>query len=196
MTTPALDLAPAARTVADLLPGIGDDRLGAPTPCTEYTVSDLLHHLLGLSVAFRDAAAKVEGPTTSTPPPAAGTGGEPLPAEWRTLLPERLLAMAEAWRDPAAWDGMTKAGGVALPGSVAGLVACNEIVLHGWDLARAAGLPVRFDDASLTASVSLFSAPGPRGPAFADPLPVADDAPLLDRALALSGRDPSWTAPQ
>ncbi len=34
---------------------------------------------------------------------------------------------------------MTKAGGVDLPGEVAGLVALDELVVHGWDVARATG---------------------------------------------------------
>jgi hypothetical protein len=28
---------------------------------------------------------------------------------------------------------------------------------------------------------------------FAPPVPVADDAPLLDRVVALAGRTPTWT---
>lgn len=44
--------------------------------------------------------------------------------------------MAGAWKDPAAWTGMTRAGGVDLPGEIAAAVAADELVLHGWDLAR------------------------------------------------------------
>lgn len=81
------DLQPAARAVAGLLPGIDDDQLTAPTPCPDYRVRDLLFHLLGLSVAFRDAARKDLGPTTAT----SSTGmTADLPAQWRSEIPARL----------------------------------------------------------------------------------------------------------
>ena len=47
--------------------------------------------------------------------------------------------MADAWADAAAWDGMTKIGGGEAPAAVAGAVGLNEVVAHGWDLARATG---------------------------------------------------------
>lgn len=58
-----------------------------------------------------------------------------VPAARRTaelVIPERLVAMAEAWRDPKAWEGETAAGGVQLSGEIAGLVALNEVMVHGW----------------------------------------------------------------
>ena len=44
---------------------------------------------------------------------------------------------------------MTQAGGVDLPGEVAGLVALNELVVHGWDIATASGQDYRPDEATL-----------------------------------------------
>ena len=43
---------------------------------------------------------------------------------------------------------MTRAGGIDLPGEVAGLVALDEVVIHGWDLAVATGQPYQPDDAT------------------------------------------------
>ena len=54
-TSITYDLQPGARALSGLLPGIADDQLTAPTPCPDYRVRDLLFHVLGLSVAFRDA---------------------------------------------------------------------------------------------------------------------------------------------
>ncbi|WP_251069625.1 TIGR03086 family metal-binding protein [Streptomyces sp. ISL-96] len=189
-----LDFEPAARQLARLLDGVTDDRLAAPTPCEKYAVHHLLAHLVGLTAAFRDAAKKELGPTTGTDPGAA------LPVledDWRTRLPKQLDELVAAWRSPDAWQGMTQAGGVTLPGAVAGRVALNEIVVHGWDLARAIGRPYAPDAASLQSSYELLEptgdSPGADG-IFGTPVEVPQDAPLLDRVVGRAGRSPSWTS--
>ncbi|MDN3294029.1 TIGR03086 family metal-binding protein [Streptomyces ficellus] len=98
-------------------------------------------------------------------------------------------------REPDAWQGTTRAGGVTLPGEVAGAVALYEVLVHGWDLARATGQEYAPDVASLRACCALL-APAAGGPGqegvFGSPVPVPDDAPLLDRVVGLSGRRPDW----
>ncbi|MFJ9034399.1 TIGR03086 family metal-binding protein [Streptomyces sp. NPDC102274] len=207
------DLGPACREVARLLGDIKDDQLAGPTPCPDYAVREVLAHLVGLTVAFRDAAAKKSGPTTDTPP---NTSLPVLLDDWREVLPRQLDALAESWRSPAAWEGATRVGGVDLPGAVAGLVALNEVQIHGWDLARSTGQPYAPAEASLRASLAILAPPpaagsgesdgsdgsdaadGPAGsgPApdgvFGPPVAVPADAPLLDRVIGLSGRRPDW----
>ncbi|MER5221243.1 TIGR03086 family metal-binding protein [Streptomyces flaveus] len=193
-TSTTLDLGPQALIVARLAEGVGEEQLGASTPCPEYAVRNLLGHLVGLTRAFRDAGRKDLGPTTDTDP---GSSLPDVTPDWRAELPKLLAELAEAWRDPAAWTGETRAGGVDLPGEVAGLVATNELVIHGWDLARATGQHYTPDTAALQASHSLLApaADDPDGSEiFGPPVPVPDEAPLLDRTIGLSGRDPSWTA--
>jgi uncharacterized protein (TIGR03086 family) len=194
-----LDLRPQARIVARLAVDLPEDRLADPTPCPGYRIGGLLSHLAGLAIAFRDAARKDLGPTTAAAPDADAVPD--LPADWREQLPRALAEMAVAWRDPAAWTGMTRAGGVELPGGVAGAVATDELVIHGWDLARAAGRPYEPDPAALHASYAFLRASAEeddagRGEIFGPVVPVSDDAPLLDRAVGLSGRDPRWTPPR
>ncbi|NBM20857.1 TIGR03086 family metal-binding protein [Streptomyces sp. GC420] len=191
--TGVLDLGPAARQVALLADGVRDDRLSDPTPCPAFAVRNLLAHLVGLSAAFRDAGRKAVGPSTATDPsavvPDIGPG-------WRERLRLNLDAMAEVWRDPAAWDGTTQAGGFTLPAAQAGRIALNELVVHGWDLARATGQPYEPDPDAVEASYDLL-APAAHAPAaergpFGPVVEVPADAPLLDRVVGLSGRDPSW----
>ncbi|MEU3547850.1 MULTISPECIES: TIGR03086 family metal-binding protein [Streptomyces] len=187
-----LDLGPQALVVARLAEGVTDAQLGGATPCPQYAVRHLLGHLAGLSVAFRDAARKDFGPTTDTRPdavlPDVGPG-------WRAELPKVLEELADAWRDPAARAGATRAGSIDLPAEVAFAVAADELVVHGWDLARATGQEYAPDPAALRAAHAFLlqvAASGGEGP-FGPPVPVPDDAPLLDRAVGLSGRDPHWT---
>lgn len=192
----SVDLAPAARRLADLVGGVPDDLLDAPTPCPDYTVGDLLDHVGGTAVAFTGAAHKDKGEATATGP--SGDASR-LTDDWRARIPRDLVGLAEAWRDPEAWTGMTRAGGIELPGEVAGLVALDELVLHGWDLARATGQDYDTDPTSLEAVhrfVAQFSGPGQeaaREGLFGPVVEVPPDAPLLDRVVGLAGRDPTWS---
>ncbi|MEV7547385.1 TIGR03086 family metal-binding protein [Streptomyces sp. NPDC089915] len=191
--TTTFDLGPQAALVARLVSGVPDGALAGPTPCPAYAVGDLLGHLAGLAVAFGDAARKDLGPTTDTPP----GGAPPLPGDWRERLPRALGELAEAWRDPAAWTGMTRAGGVDLPGAVAAAVAADELVVHGWDLARATGQEYAPDAAALAAShgflLAVAEESGGGQGVFGPVVPVPEDASLLDRTVGLSGRDPGLT---
>ncbi|HEY5981170.1 MAG TPA: TIGR03086 family metal-binding protein [Microlunatus sp.] len=189
-----LDLTQPAEQIAILVAGVTDDQLGDPTPCPEMTVGTLLAHLATLAQAFTDAAAKVSGPTTSTPP----TQTVPvLPDDWRTVIPARLEALVAAWQQSEAWQGETTVGGVTMPATDIGYVANNELVVHGWDLSAATEQPFEVAEANLEASwVMVFNTPdepAARAGLFGPRLPVAESAPLLDRVLAGAGRDPYWS---
>jgi uncharacterized protein (TIGR03086 family) len=191
-----IDLTPATRRTGDLLASIPDSALGGPTPCANYPLAGLLHHLDGLALAFTWAATK--DPRTAES--SRGPSGDAALLEdgWRERIPERLDALAKAWQDPSAWQGMTAAGGVDLPGEVAGLVALNEVVVHGWDVARAAGLPYEVSAEEVEACLAFVSQAPPdddpeAGGLFGPPVPVPDGAPPLDRLIGRTGRDPSWT---
>ncbi|MFD3608026.1 TIGR03086 family metal-binding protein [Streptomyces atroolivaceus] len=192
-TAPGIDLEPAALQIRELIASIDDRQLTGPTPCPDYSVRELLGHLLGLTAAFRDAAHKKSGPTTETSPTSALPV---LPADWRSAMPPLLDELVAAWRSPAALEGMTQAGGVELPGQVAGMVVRNELVVHGWDLARSTGQEFRADEPSLRASEAMLAPQdddrsGPDA-IFGPPVPVPADASLADRVIALSGRRPDW----
>ncbi|WP_369197741.1 TIGR03086 family metal-binding protein [Streptomyces djakartensis] len=191
-TGPVLDLGPQTEVLARLAAGVTDEQLAGPTPCPDYAVRHLLGHLLGLTVAFRDAGRKDLGVTTDTSPDSALPDITP---GWREELPKALAELADAWRDPAAWTGMTRAGGVDLPGDVAGLVATDELVVHGWDLARATGSEYAPDPAALRVCHDFLAAgvdDPTRDQIFGPVVQVGPQASLLDRAVGLSGRDPGW----
>jgi uncharacterized protein (TIGR03086 family) len=188
-----LDLEPATRRVADLVSRVSDAQLTAPTPCERYSLADLLDHVSGLAGAFAAAARKDAGPEGGAGP--SGDAGR-LGADWRTRIPTELAALARAWRDPQAWEGPTRVGPFEMTGADAGIVALNEVVVHGWDIARATGQPYDLDPATASACVrhlSAFAGAEPVEGLFGRAVPVPADAPQLDRIVALSGRDPAWT---
>jgi uncharacterized protein (TIGR03086 family) len=194
---PNIDLGPAAKQMASLLSNISDEMLRNPTPCPAYTLGDLVEHVGGLSLAFTAAAAKQLAGDETTQAPSGDASR--LAPDWRVTIPRDLAALAAAWRAPDAWTGMTRAGGIDLPGEVAGVVALDELVIHGWDVARASGQPYEADDETLTAVegfVAQFSGPGQEGAReglFGPEVVVDSRAPLLDRVIGMTGRDPGWT---
>jgi uncharacterized protein (TIGR03086 family) len=189
--TATVDLHPAADRLARLVEALSDDALDRPTPCQCFNVAALLDHVHGSALAFRAAAAK-------TPLPGGPSGDAAhLAADWRSRIPTDVRALADAWTDPAAWEGMTAAGGVDLPGEVAGIIGLDEILIHGWDLAKATGQPAEYDGPGLDEVLRLvteFRGGGIEG-LFGPEVPVPDDAPVLDRILGVSGRDPGWQPP-
>lgn len=192
MTT-EYDLGPASAQVGRVVAGVRDQQLELPTPCTEWSVADLVCHLLELTSAFAAAARKASFPGDGSARPAE------LPVDWREQLDRQLEALAAAWREPGAWQGEAEAGGVTMPAAVMGAVAIDELVLHGWDLARATGQTFESDPASVEASLEFaatMSVPGEeagREGLYGPVVPVPDDAVDLDRLLGYAGRDPRWT---
>ena len=192
------DLEPAAREMTRLVNGVRDDQLGDPTPCTRYTLGDLLQHVRGLAEAFTLAGRK-EQPSGGSKPPPEGDAAL-LPDDWREETTDWLDRLVETWSDPASWEGTAWIAGFEAPASAVGITAANELVVHGWDVARASGQQLVLDDAALAPSrefVAMMSGPGSdeaRGEAFGPALPVPVGASPLDAIIAGNGRDPAWPA--
>lgn len=189
------DLGPATSAVAKLVTNISDDQLTRRTPCSDYSLGDLLDHVDGLAHAFTLAARKESSAADGPPQPGQASN---LAEDWRTRIPQRLEALAEAWRDPAAWTGSTAAGGVEMDGATTAQVATNEVVVHGWDIARASGQQWEVDDESRDAArafVAMFSGPGTeemRQGLFGPEVESPSGATPLEQLVAMTGRDPHW----
>lgn len=192
------DLGPAAREMARLVREVRDDQLDAPTPCPDYTLGDLLDHVQGLALAFRMAADKETFEGGGSPGPSGDASR--LPDDWRSEIAGRLDALTAAWAKEEAWRGSTHIAGFEAPAGNVGMTAVNELMVHGWDVARASGQTVQVDAASLepcTTFAEVLAGPqgdAMRGVAFGPVVPVGDDASALDRVLGANGRDPGWTA--
>ena len=190
MTDMTLLVSKACARTTDVLAAVKDDQLDGATPCEKLTVRELVAHVGGLGAAFAAAARKDLGQLTDSPP---GDGGYQLDRDWRSQYPGNLALLADCWRDPGAWNGMTRVGGADLPGEVCGMVALTEVVVHGWDVAVATGQDFEVDDDvahAVLAHLASFAADGPVEGLFGPAVEIGSDATVFERALAFSGRDP------
>jgi uncharacterized protein (TIGR03086 family) len=193
-----LDLEPATQVLARLVQGVAEDKLTAPTPCTETSLGALLDHVDGLAQAFTAAANKTVPEGGSQAPSADASHLDP---HWRTQIPSRLGVLAQAWTNEQAWTGVTEVGGAESPGEMTGLFALDEVIVHSWDIAVASGQPFQVHPVLLDATFEFVRgliAQQPEGTPglFGPPVPVPEDAPALEQLLGLTGRDPQWTPPR
>ena len=186
-----IDLTPACDQMVDLLGRIAVDQLALPTPCSEYTVRDLIDHVDGVAVGSTATARGAELPAAG---PGARSGPDAgVEGDWLKRVGKHVWAVGEAWLNPAAWRGGTVAAGVDLSNELWGKITLTELVVHGWDLAKATGLPFELAEPTLRACyehVVEFVPNAPVSGLWAPPIQVPDDAPLIDRLVAVTGRTP------
>ncbi|MDH6706468.1 uncharacterized protein (TIGR03086 family) [Kitasatospora sp. MAA19] len=178
----------AAARVADAVPA--DRPLDGPTPCPEFDTRALVNHwVLYTSHGLEHRARRTELPEELVDHDfAAGPG-------WAADYAAQLDRAVAAWADPAAWEGDVDLGGSPVPAAGIARMLIAELVLHGWDVARAVGGRIDVDEelallvlAIVEENAELYRQYG----GFAEAVTVPDSAPALDRALAASGRDPRW----
>ncbi|GAA2123816.1 TIGR03086 family metal-binding protein [Actinomadura napierensis] len=182
---------PAADAAARIVLEIPQDRLSDPTPCPGWDVRAMVNHLI-LWNARGETAARKE-PTTG-PGEDHDFTAEP---GWAERFEEQARRTADAWSDPAAWEGNTSLTGnkEGMPAAFIAGIVFGECVVHGWDLAAATGrdpaFPPEVVEAAWEQLVPTAEMSREYG-AFGPEIPVPEDAPLLDRLLGLAGRDPHW----
>ncbi|MGS0683545.1 TIGR03086 family metal-binding protein [Nakamurella sp. GG22] len=191
MTEPATvdQLARATQVCAGLVAGVASTGWTARTPCSEWTVRDLVVHLILGKHLFADALLPDAPRTVADTAKYLENPDADLPAAF-DIAGQLLL---QAFSTPDAMSRMITVPFGTIPGAVALHLRIVEMLVHGWDLAAATGTRVEFPD-DLAEQEIAFSAqnlsrvpPGRRR--FADRQSSADDAPAIDRLAALLGRE-------
>jgi uncharacterized protein (TIGR03086 family) len=166
-------LADALDRFGGLVAGVRDEQWALPTPCPDWDVRGLVTHVTNGNLQVASAL----GAETS---PLDGYAGS-------------AAAVLAAFRVPGAMERIATVPFGAVPGAFALHLRLTELLVHGWDLARATGQATDFP-ASLAEQELAFalrtlpSVPKDRSP-FGPSRPVADDASALDRLAACLGRD-------
>jgi uncharacterized protein (TIGR03086 family) len=181
-----------ARAIAQtesIVAAVQDDQLGLPTPCTEYDVRALLSHMVG--GLNRIATIGEGGDGLAAPARADGVPDDGWLAAYQTAA----VRTRNAWADDARLDALVEVPWGKFPGRIAVNGYIQEILTHGWDLAKATGQPTE-GDPELAAHVLAISRrilpPAPRGGEipFGQVIPVAPDAAPYAQLAAWLGRQP------
>lgn len=160
----------------------------SPTPCTDWTVRELVNHIVveqlwvpdmlaGHTVA--DVGDKFDGDQLHDDPIG----------HWQ----EASSTARAAWLAPGATEGTVALSYGDERVEEYGWQMTTDLAVHGWDLATALGADAGIPDelattllAHIEPQVAAWSGTG----MFAEPVPVPDDAPAPARLVALLGRRP------
>jgi uncharacterized protein (TIGR03086 family) len=181
-------IAAAADEAARITAGITPDQFTGRTPCPEYDTRALANHLVAYTGIGMELRARKE-----PHPDDLATRDFTADPRWAAQYAEQLDRAVAAWSEPAAWEGEVS----SMPADGMALMLFIELCLHSWDLAEATGQEYRLDDESaqrLLAGVQEFGEMFRQYKGFADPVTVPEGAAALETAVALSGRDPHWSA--
>ncbi|BCZ24262.1 TIGR03086 family metal-binding protein [Mycobacterium senriense] len=192
----------AVLATIDIVQRVSTGDLERPTPCSDWNLLELVAHMTAQHRGFAAAAH--------------GDGADP--AVWETsAVIDAVAADPAGSYGAAACELLTAVAKdealtqlFALPDFGQGAVFPFEqaigfhfidYVVHGWDVARAVGLPFELPDNVIDAALALglqvpsgdyrTGASAPFGPA----LERVSDGTGFDRLLRHLGRSPAWSAP-
>lgn len=164
------------------------DQYGLATPCAEWDVRALLNHLLG-TLALGSALLGDSPPTVNVAPgelPDVDLVGDD-PAKAYRVGVEALLAAAGG--DALTRTHQTPLG--EMPGAVLGGFTTLDILVHGWDLAKATGQDATLESA-LAEQVLGFAqqtiTEATRAPRIGPELAVSTAAAATERLVGFLGR--------
>jgi uncharacterized protein (TIGR03086 family) len=173
---------------------VSPDQLDLRTPCSEWDLGQLLAHMIGQNHGF---AAAADGETSDRSVWADRPVVADVAKEYAASAERVVSAFAADDLDQRHFWLPEVRGGVTLPAATSVGFHFVDYVVHSWDVARAIGVPVVFDDKVLTAVLPIAEAV-PDGAnrivtnaAFQPAIPATGTA-TFDKVLTLLGRSPSW----
>ncbi|TNC25387.1 TIGR03086 family metal-binding protein [Amycolatopsis alkalitolerans] len=178
----------ALREFDDTIHQIKDDQWDAATPCSEWTVRDLVNHLVSEQLwvphllagqTLAEVGDRYDGDVLGSAPVAV----------WETAS----AAARRAWTEPGATDRQVHLSYGDDDATDYGWQMTLDLAVHAWDLARGIGAaqPIAPEVAE-----TLLTVLGPQIEAwqgigiFAPPVAVPGSASAAGRLLGLTGRNP------
>jgi len=178
----------AALTARAVIEAVRPDELALPTPCAEWSVKDLLSHIV--AVYHRVAVA----------PTGVDLSGVPQMADIELGTIDQAIAQElglahQNWTDEARLGEIINAPWGPTPGAICLHIWASELLMHAWDLAVSINATVDWPepDTALAADATIAMVPAERGPdvPFDPPVAVGPDATPIERLVAWVGRNPA-----
>jgi uncharacterized protein (TIGR03086 family) len=194
MDDPLSKFLAAQRAFTDRVHAVHDDQWQLDTPDTEWSVADLVGHLIEehrwaaplLHGHDLESAGKIVAGSRSLP--VDGGIGANLAEEWD----EAAIESADAFSADGALDRtvVLSRGDTRVRDYITEMTF--DLVVHGWDLGRAIGYSDPLPDDVVRAVYEEAKKFGDLSGSgmFDDPVDVPDDAPTIDKLVALTGRHP------
>jgi uncharacterized protein (TIGR03086 family) len=180
---PTEQLAHILPTLSSTVDRIQVEQLSHPTPCDNFSVHDVLNHMIvgggTFAYMFRgEQPPEITAPETDSVPAA----------EFRRAMDDLLAAV----RFDGALERTIAAPFGDLPGSTFARFVAFDGLMHGWDLARATGIAFEVPG-DVVAAVDEFAHVALTddlrdGDTFKDPTIPPADADVIEHLAAFSGR--------
>lgn len=159
----------------------------APSPCEDWTAGDVVHHIIDTERDF--LAQRGAGLTDlQAEPTSDGPRGR-----WHAHLDDVRRVVADDAMVSASYDGYF---GTTTLADTLGDFYGFDLLVHRWDLGRAAGKEVAWGDAELQrieTSLDGFGETLYMEGICRPAVTVPDDASRQDRLLGRMGRQPDWS---
>jgi len=119
------------------------EQLAAPTPCANFTVHQVLEHMVGGATMFAAAFRGTEPPDS-------------LPVDAVAAFPTAMDGLLDAVKSPGALDRTIHAPFGEVPGETFARFVALDGLVHGWDIATSTGRPYE-PAADVVAAVDAFA---------------------------------------
>ena len=192
MPDPIHQLRTILPAVSDLVDGIRPEQLIDPTPCDDFTVHDVIDHMIVLGSGFAHLFRGEAVPEITAPPVL-----DRVPAdEFRAAMDD----LVDAVQTDGAMDRVLDTPIGRMPGATFAAVVAFDGLVHGWDLSVATGRPYGpapevVDAVAGFARVALGDELREAG-LFGLPMQAPEEATVLESLAAFSGRrvEDRWRA--
>ncbi|MEU7140245.1 TIGR03086 family metal-binding protein [Nocardia sp. NPDC046473] len=149
------------RALATVVAGVRDDQWELPTPCSEWTVTQVVQHAAGDQLAYAAALGIGAGPSDNPFQPSGSVDGSKV-----ALVDDAIEQTAAAWAtvadDTEAVPTPLPHG--SLPTAVGAVMCALDAAVHAWDIAigtgQASPLTEELAGYLLTAARTAQPAPG------------------------------------